>query len=170
MFTKIENETETVTTTETAQTPAPVQVLQQNGETKTKKAKAVKKAKEKATKKAAKKVAKKVVKKASTKAAKKAAAPGSAKSPQAQSGPEMELPFDKMNRVEQKIVRALYSKKGERKPHTIKELMKIVGVKSSSPIRNGLRRPVRGRWIEKFDRGTYRITEAGRKRGIPQGA
>lgn len=118
--------------------------------------------KERVVKKAAKK--NKATKATARKTVKKA------KSPQAQSGEAIkDLSFDKLSKTEQKLVRAVYTPKGEREARSIKELMKAIGAKNSLPVRNGLRRPVRGRWLEKADRGKYRITEAGRKRGIPAG-
>lgn len=111
------------------------------------------------------------VKTKSAKGAKKSAKKAKkATSPQAQTAEAIkDLSFDKLNKDEQKIVKAVYTPKGDRKPFTIKELMAATKLKTS-PVRNGLRRPVRGRWLEPVDRGTYRLTEAGRKRGIPKNA
>jgi hypothetical protein len=140
MNTKDETETVTESTT-SAPTPAPVQAKKSGGG-----------------------------KKRVMKAKKSGNGTKKAKSPQAQSGPAIDLAFGEMNKIEQKIVTAAFSKKGERKAYSIKDLMKVVGVKASSPIRNGLRKPVRGGWLEKFDRGTYRITEKARKRGLKAAA
>lgn len=99
--------------------------------------------------------------------------PKKAVSTQAQGGPPLKnLSFDKMNKAEKKIVKAIF--KGDHKAFTIKEIMKATGLKNS-PVRNNLRRPVRGGWLEravvktddqKKVRSAYRLTEQARKRGI----
>jgi hypothetical protein len=104
---------------------------------------------------------KKAAKKDGAKPAKKAKG-----SPQAQSGDAIELPIAEMNKDELKLVKHMYSKSGERKPYSIKDLKAVVGGKTTLRVRNALRRPVRGGWLEKVDRGQYRLTEKGRKRGI----
>lgn len=105
---------------------------------------------------------KKAAKKASAKPAKKA------KSAQAQTGEAIELPIAKMNKDELLLVKHCYSAKGDRKEYSIKDLKAAIGGSKGSTlrVRNGLRRPVRGGWLEKVGRGLYRITEKARKRGI----
>ncbi len=98
--------------------------------------------------------------------AKKAKSAKVAKSPQAQGAAPIELPFDKLNKDEVKIVKSVYAPKGERKAKSIRELQASIGGKDTSPTRNALRRLVRGGWLEKFERGTYRLTEKARKRGV----
>ena len=119
-------------------------------------------------------ISKKTAKKPKNGASKKTAA---AKSNQGQSGPTLELGVDKMNKNEVKIVKGIFTKSGERKPHTIKELQSLIGGKSTSPARNALRRLVRAGWIEHTilatddknkKRGVYRLTEKGRKRGVKE--
>lgn len=108
-----------------------------------------------------------------TKAKKKTAvkaAPAKSTSTQAQTGPSIKLPFEKMNKIEKKIVVAAFPPdahpKAIRPEYSIKELMKAIGVKSSLPVRNGVRRPVRGQWLEKAGRGKYRVTRTALKRGL----
>jgi CRISPR/Cas system-associated protein Cas5 (RAMP superfamily) len=78
---------------------------------------------------------------------------------------------------EMKILKLLYSPKGERKPFTIKEIQKGAFTGSNtSKTRNTLRPLVKFGWLEQVEginpatkkpyRGTYRLTEKGRKRGL----
>ncbi|TAL43255.1 MAG: hypothetical protein EPN91_06800 [Salinibacterium sp.] len=135
----------------------------------------VSKTKKAAVKTASKKTAKPgIVARLKAKSKTKTKTKKAAVSSQAQTAGAIDLPFNKMNKAEQKIVAAVFTKAGERKPFTIKDIMKATGLKSS-PVRNNVRRPVRGRWLEhtivKTDdgskkRGVYRLTEAARKRGL----
>jgi hypothetical protein len=115
-----------------------------------------------------------VKKTAKAKTAKKYAAghkKTSAKSKQGQNGPALELKVSKMSKDEKKLVTAIYTPKGDRKPHTIRELQTVLGgsLKApTTPARNALRRLVRAGWFEKADRGSYKLTEKGRKRGIKE--
>lgn len=96
------------------------------------------------------------------------------KNNQGQSGPQIEggLHFDELNENEQTVVSTLDgSGTGKREYLKIKDIQ----VRSdweelengNSRVRNALRRLVRAKWVEHEDTigdGTYRITEAGRKR------
>lgn len=127
-------------------------------------------------KKKVKKKSKKAKKVAKAKGAKKAVAKkASTKFNQGQGGPALELGVDKMNEGEAKIVKGIFTKKGERKGHTIKELQAFIdSKKDTSPTRNALRRLVRAGWVEKTvivdaegkKKNGYRLTEKGRKRGL----
>jgi len=126
-----------------------------------KKAKAKKPAAKKATKRKAKKPAKKPAKK---------------KPVTGQSGPLVEVPYGKLNDKEQQVVKLLNGKgKGARNPLTIAELAgKCFSKKAkvsaknddqaNSWTRNSLRRLVCAGWVEKVERGSYKITDRGRKR------
>lgn len=121
-------------------------------------------------------------KKAKKTVAKKAVAPAkktakTAKSTQAQSGKAMVLGFDRMNKDEVKIVKAVFTPSGDRKAKTIRELQSAIGGgkdADTSPARNALRRLVRGGWLEhaavstaKGGKATgYRLTAKAQKRGL----
>jgi hypothetical protein len=91
-----------------------------------------------------------------------------AKSNQGQNGAPLDLAVDDMNPGEKKVLAFLYSNKGERKAYTLSEITKSCFRKSpgTSWARNALRRLVRGAWAEKYERGTYRITDKARKRNF----
>jgi hypothetical protein len=119
--------------------------------------------------KAAEEVKKAVTKK---KAAAASAVPAKAKQAKApksgQSGPPLDLGYGDLNDNERKVV-AVFKGKGERKPKTIADLAKECFpskkfAKANSWVRNSLRRLVRADWLEKMERGSYRITDKGRRR------
>ena len=116
-----------------------------------------------ATKKPAKKSAKKPAKKPTRK-------PTNKKPNTGQSGPAVEVPYEELNSKEQKVLRTLNGKgKGTREIVKIADLISAFGnkpakKKRNSWVRNSLRRLVCGTWVEKVDRGEYRISEKGRKR------
>jgi DNA-binding transcriptional regulator PaaX len=73
-----------------------------------------------------------------------------------------------MNKDELAVISTLYGKgSGERKPFGLKDLQQkaFKGNGTTSPARNALRRLRRTGWVEAVKRGTYRITNKGRKRG-----
>lgn len=129
-----------------------------------------------ATKTKAKKPAKaKVTKKKPAKKPVKAKAKKPAKAPKkkpttGQSGPPLDVPFEKLNTKECKVIDFLNGKgKGPRNPLKIVELAKGCfpresKKKGNSWTRNSLRRLTCGGWVEKLERGSYRISEKGRKR------
>jgi hypothetical protein len=114
--------------------------------------------------------------KAKSKPKAKASVKAKAKSDQGQGGSPISLDVDRMNKNELKIVKGIFSPKGERPAHTIKTLQSMItkSTKSTSPARNALRRLVRAGWLEKTEiklakdkkRKAYRLTEKARKRGI----
>lgn len=87
-----------------------------------------------------------------------------------QSGPAMDLPFEKISDKERKVLDFLNgSGSGQRPIMTITQMaegcFKSLGAKkSNSWVRNCLRRLVRSGNVEKVERGQYRISDAGRKK------
>jgi hypothetical protein len=83
-----------------------------------------------------------------------------------QSAPERELPWDSLSEGEQEIVRALNGKgEGPRHPRSIEFLADLFsGASAKLQVRNSLRRIVACGWVDHADRGTYQISERGRKR------
>jgi hypothetical protein len=89
-----------------------------------------------------------------------------------QSGPPLNLKWDKMNPKEQSIVRFLFGTgTGTRPIVTISTIASEcffgeadTEALANSWTRNSLRRLVRGEWVEKFVRGSFRITTKGRAR------
>ena len=84
-----------------------------------------------------------------------------------QSAPEREMPWDALNGDEQEIVKLLNGKGGARAVRTISYLAEGLDdddAPTKLRIRNALRRVVTGGWAEAVERGTYRVTERGRKR------
>lgn len=80
-----------------------------------------------------------------------------------------ELKVADMTSDEVKLLRTVFTPKGDRPSHKINDLQaKCFGKEKSgsSTTRNTLRRLVKFGWLEKADRGAYRLTEKGRKRGI----
>lgn len=143
-----------------------------------------KKAPKKSPKKSAKKSTKLAVKKKSMKPAKKAAQSKAAKKAPAkkkaaskakpakaekpttgQSGPAIEgLAYEMLNPKAMKIVDELV-KKGPQTIGTLAEMFKSRGVaKANSTVRNSLRRLVCGGFVEKVDRGEYKVTVGGRRK------
>jgi hypothetical protein len=126
--------------------------------------------KTKATK--AKKTKKRAKKPAKVKAKKPAKKPAKKKPVSGQSGPPVDVPFEKLNDKESTVVKFLNGKgKGARNPLKIADIAKrCFGKKAkdeaqaNSWTRNSLRRLVTGGWVEKMERGLYRIDEKGRKR------
>lgn len=121
------------------------------------------KTKKKSRKKTTKKTAKAKAKKTAKTAAKKTA-PSSG-----QSGPAIaDLAVDELNDKEMKVMK-VFPLKGDRETFTITDLAKGAWPtntqgKSNSWTRNSLRRLVRGGFIEKLKRGSYRISVKGRHR------
>jgi hypothetical protein len=132
-------------------------------------------AKKKTAKKTAKKVAKKTAKVAAkkTKAAKKTPAKASkpakkaASSPSSgQSGPAVDLLRDRLNDKEIRVVTVL---SGDLNPVPINALATNCFAdqpvtQANSWVRNSLRRLVRGKWVDKVGKGTYRLSDVGRGR------
>lgn len=88
-----------------------------------------------------------------------------------QSGPEIDLKVEELNAKETKVLTALDGKgEGPRETISITDLTKIFKSSAASKaqanswVRNSLRRLKTGGFIEKAERGEYRITERGRKR------
>ena len=84
-----------------------------------------------------------------------------------QSGPPIDLPIDRMNDAEQKLLR-LFAAHGDAElsihelslygfPEQEKEV-------ANSSVRNALRRLVRGEWLAKAARGRYKLTASGKRR------
>lgn len=104
------------------------------------------------------------------KAKKEPKEPKAAKKPptSGQSGPPMELPAEKLNDKERKVLDC-FPLKGDRRTMTIVEMAKEAfpskkAAQANSWTRNSLRRLTRGGWLDKLERGQYRISEKGRKR------
>lgn len=127
-------------------------------------------AKKKAKKVAAKKTSpakKPAVKKAVAKAVKsaKAAKKRAAASPTSgQSGPPLKLTKEGLNEKEFRVLTVLAA---DLNPLPINALATTsfpeqTTIKANSWVRNSLRRLVRGSWVEKVGKGTYRPTESGR--------
>lgn len=127
----------------------------------------------KTAKTASKKVksAKKTAAKAPKQAKKRAAAHPSS----GQSGPSVDLVRARLNDKEVRVVTVLA---GDLNPVPINALAtncfadQAVGT-ANSWVRNSLRRLVRGRWVEKVGKGTYRLSDVGRGRFLapqPQSA
>ena len=90
-----------------------------------------------------------------------------------QSGPDVEVLFDDLNEKEQLVLKRLNGKgKGTREEMKIEDITKVFAKKAktkaqqNSWVRNSLRRLCCGGWVEKMDRGLYRISENGRRRII----
>jgi hypothetical protein len=113
--------------------------------------------------------------KRSAKAPKKAARASAPKTPKkrtrsaqptsGQSGPPLELTKDKLNDKEEKVVSVLQA---DANPMPINALATNCFSNQSAKtanswVRNSLRRLVRGKWVEKIGKGTYRLTDSGRK-------
>lgn len=87
-----------------------------------------------------------------------------------QSGPEVEVKFEKLNVKELKVLAALNGEGvGTREQLTIEQLAKECfpsksKAQSNSWVRNSLRRLFCGGWLEKMTRGLYKISESGRKK------
>ncbi len=129
-----------------------------------KKKKAAKKAPAKREKKAAK--PKKAARQAATKTPKAPRKKRSGAPTSGQSGPSLDLAKDKLNDKEQKIVATLL---GDANPMPINALATTcfsdqTQSKANSWVRNSLRRLVRGKWVEKVGKGTYRVTDQGKAR------
>lgn len=127
--------------------------------------------KKKTTKKTKAKTTKKPVKAKAKKPAKK---PAKKKPTTGQSGPPVDVPFEKLNDKEKTVAKFLNGKgKGARNPLKISDIASKCFSKqtedkaqANSWTRNSLRRLVTAGWVEKKDgaRGLYWITEKGRKR------
>lgn len=82
-----------------------------------------------------------------------------------QSADERELPVESLNDDETEVVRMLNGGKkgsGSRETRSVEWLSD--GLDSKLAVRNALRRLVSCGWVERVDRGQYRISEKGRKR------
>jgi hypothetical protein len=121
---------------------------------------------------AAKKSAKKTAKKAAPKkaAAKKAAVKVAKKKHAApttgQSGSPLDLVKAKLNDKETKVIEVL---DGDANPVALTVLAAaafsgLPTVQANSWTRNSLRRLVRGKWVQKVGKGTYRMTDLGHSR------
>lgn len=127
-------------------------------------------AKKKSAKKASAKKEKKATGKAKAKKATRSAAPKAQKKQRSasptsgQSGPPLDLSKDKLNDKETKVVAVLQD---DANPVAINALATTCFSEKSAKVanswvRNSLRRLVRGKWVEKIGKGTYRLTETGR--------
>ena len=85
-----------------------------------------------------------------------------------QSGPEVEVPYDKLNANERKVLDC-FDPKAEREPKSLNDLaaQSFPNQKKSlanSHVRNAMRRLVTASYTEKTGRGMYRLTVKGRNR------
>jgi hypothetical protein len=136
-------------------------------------------AKKKKAKKIAKKTSKKspvskkpAAKKAAAKAAKASKARVSVPPTSGQSGPPLKLTKEGLNDKELRVLTVLTA---DLNPLAINALATTsfpeqTTAKANSWVRNSLRRLVRGSWVEKVGKGTYRPTDSGRSVGDPRGA
>ena len=88
-----------------------------------------------------------------------------------QSAPHVNVDLDALNDKELKVLGAVNGKgEGAREEITIPNLTKVfkntaaTKAQANSWVRNSLRRLVTGEYVEKLQRGVYRMTEKGRKR------
>lgn len=86
-----------------------------------------------------------------------------------QSAPERELAYDAFNEDEEDMIKLLDGKKSEgpRETRSVAYLAESVDDdddRAKLRVRNAMRRLVQGGWVERVDRGKYRISEKGRKR------
>ena len=87
-----------------------------------------------------------------------------------QSGDPIDLPYDELNKREAKVVDYLNGDgKGTREAKTVEEIAKALWsregqARSKLFVRNSMRRLFCGGWVEKPDKGIYKITEKARKR------
>lgn len=90
-----------------------------------------------------------------------------------QSAPEREMPYDDLNSDEKLVVAALDDDgEGVRQAMPVSDLaLRVIendhnenGTRAKLRVRNSMRRLVTGGWVERADRGRYRVTERGRKR------
>jgi hypothetical protein len=87
-----------------------------------------------------------------------------------QSGPRVEVDVSSLNGKEIRVLKMLNGKgKGAREILKITDLMNSMPTKTpkaqkNSWVRNSLRRLVTGAYVEKIERGSYRITDSGRRR------
>jgi hypothetical protein len=99
---------------------------------------------------------------------KKAVAPKSY--PSGQSGPQIDLAVADLNNKEHAVLTALNGEgRGERPELTIAATAAAAFARESqargnSWVRNSLRRLVRAGYVERTDRGCYRVTDSGRRR------
>jgi hypothetical protein len=106
-----------------------------------------------------------VKKTAAKKATKKKSEPTSG-----QSGPPIDLDYEELNARETKVVDVLNGEGGgTREIRTIKELADAAfpsktKKQANSWVRNQLRRLVCAGWVEKVERGSYRVSKKGRDR------
>jgi len=104
--------------------------------------------------------------------AKKPTATKKKKATTGQSGPPVDVPFEKLNDKEREVLSFLNGKgKGPRNPLKISDIAgscwkskRLSKAQGNSWTRNSLRRLICGGWVEKLERGVYRVTEKGRKR------
>jgi outer membrane biosynthesis protein TonB len=127
-------------------------------------AKKKKTAKKAAPKKAVKKVAAAKKTKAKKVAQAKPARKKAAQPTSGQSGPPVDLAKDKLNSKESRVVAVLA---GDANPVPINALATNcfadqASSKANSWVRNSLRRLVRGKWVDKVGKGTYRLSNTGR--------
>lgn len=125
----------------------------------------------KGTKKGTKKANGKGAKGAKKGATKKADSAPKEKPTTGQSGPRVDLGFTDLNKKESAVLLAINGKgEGPRSEITISEVCGKVfrgadtTAQRNSWVRNSLRRLVTSEFVEKLSRGTYRVTDKGRKR------
>lgn len=125
------------------------------------------------TTKGAKKINKgaKALKAKGKKGAKAAKAARKDKPTTGQSAPHVDVKLDELNDKELKVLGAVNGKgEGQREEITIPDLTKVfkntaaTKAQANSWVRNSLRRLITGEYVEKMQRGLYRMTEKGRKR------
>lgn len=83
---------------------------------------------------------------------------------QGQSGPPLDLPFEKMNQDEQDIVRGLYHHEDKATNAQLQGCISRAKRRTNLVVRNALRRLVRGNWVDVKDRGVYALTTKGKNR------
>jgi hypothetical protein len=105
------------------------------------------------------------------KGAKKAKSTRKDKPTTGQSAPHTDVKLDELNDKELKVLGAVNGKgEGSREEIAIPDLTKVfkntaaTKAQANSWVRNSLRRLVTGEYVEKLQRGLYRMTEKGRKR------
>lgn len=76
----------------------------------------------------------------------------------------MELPYVRMSETERGIVARLNTVHRAGIYSTISDLAAFDSPEASLAVRNGLRRLVRGEWVDRGDRGQYRLSAKGKRR------
>src|ERR1700677_1281742 len=79
-----------------------------------------------------------------------------------QNGPPLELPANRLNEIERKLVTAMVASTDSASTLTHLALICFPGdLRGASKVRNGLRRLIRGAWLIREARGKYRLTALG---------